>query len=204
MSACVSPPKSTRSAAATVARATIPQEKARRSPRNPNWRGMYSSWARIAASRGKALKLVLTARKRISAVAAWKRRNGIVPSPKTAAATIATTVGPPSSGGPDPEAVGDDRDPDEEDAEQDRHRQHRVGGVLRLGRLEGGHAVGDRLDAGQGDGPAAKARRTRMIPRAWVPNGTSSSAGGGATGRRPEAIRATPRPIISRVIPTNR
>ena len=27
-----------------------------------------------------------------------------------------------------------------------------AGGVLALGLLEGGHAVGDRLDAGQGDG----------------------------------------------------
>ncbi len=38
-------------------------------------------------------------------------------------------------------------------AEQDRHRRHRVGGVLRFGRLERGHAVGDRLDARQRHGP---------------------------------------------------
>ncbi len=54
-----------------AASATMPQENASRSPRNANWRGMKPSWARIAASRGKALKLVFAARNRISAVATW-------------------------------------------------------------------------------------------------------------------------------------
>ena len=47
--------------------------------------------------------------------------------------------------------VGDERDPDEEDGQEDRHRDHRVAGVLRFGRLERGHAVGDRLRPGEGD-----------------------------------------------------
>ena len=77
----------------------MPQENARRSPRKENWLGMKPSWARIAARRGKALKLVLTARNRIRAVAAWKAMNNGVPLPKTEPATIATTDGPPSSAG---------------------------------------------------------------------------------------------------------
>ena len=60
--------------AAIPARRMIPQLNASRSPRNANWRGMNPSWARIAASRGNALKLVFTARNRISAVAAWKMK----------------------------------------------------------------------------------------------------------------------------------
>ena len=51
----------------------MPQENASRSPRKLNWRGMYPSWARIAASRGNALKLVFAARKRMRAVAIWNR-----------------------------------------------------------------------------------------------------------------------------------
>ena len=65
---------------------------------------MNPSWARIAASRGNALKLVFTARNRIRAVAAWKAMKRGVPSPNTDAATMATTVGPPSSVGRMPKA----------------------------------------------------------------------------------------------------
>ena len=150
---------------------------------------MKPSSARIAASRGKALKLVLTARKRISAVAAWKATNSGVPSPKTAAATIATTVWPALLGRPDAEGVGDDRDPDEQHAEQDRHRQHRVGGVLRLGRLEGRDAVGDRLDAGQGHRAAREGPQERKMPRAWSGGrGTRFSGRSGRGGLRRCAI----------------
>ncbi len=74
----------------------LPHATASRSPRKANWRGMNSSWARIAASRGKALKLVFTARKRISAVEVWKSTKSAEPLPKMAPATWATIVGPPS------------------------------------------------------------------------------------------------------------
>ena len=42
---------------------------------------MKPSSARIASSRGNALKLVFAARTRRSAVKPWNRKNGIVPSP---------------------------------------------------------------------------------------------------------------------------
>ena len=90
--ACVSPSKMTIRPPAIVASTMMPHEKARRSPRNENWRGMNPSSARMAASRGKALKLVLTARKRMRAVAAWKATKRADPSPNTDAATMATTV----------------------------------------------------------------------------------------------------------------
>ena len=61
------------SAAASDASTMIPYENARRSPRNANWRGMWPSPARIASSRGKALKLVFAARNSSSAVNAWNR-----------------------------------------------------------------------------------------------------------------------------------
>ena len=51
----------------------IPYENASRSPRSANWRGMWPSPARIASSRGKALKLVFAARNSSSAVKAWNR-----------------------------------------------------------------------------------------------------------------------------------
>src|SRR5579884_3779872 len=49
----------------------------------------------MAARRGKALKLVLEARKRIRAVATWKRTKRGLPGPKAVVATRAMTVGPP-------------------------------------------------------------------------------------------------------------
>ena len=71
----------------------MPHENASRSPRKANWRGMQSSWARIAARRGKALKLVLQARNRISAALICSSRNRKLP-PKTALPTWPSTVGP--------------------------------------------------------------------------------------------------------------
>ena len=60
-------------AAASEASTMIPYENASRSPRSANWRGMWPSPARIASSRGKALKLVLAARNSSRAVKAWNR-----------------------------------------------------------------------------------------------------------------------------------
>ena len=51
----------------------MPFEKASRSPRFPNWRGMNRSRARNEASRGKSAKLVLAARIRMSIVTPWTR-----------------------------------------------------------------------------------------------------------------------------------
>ena len=49
-------------------------------------------------------------------------------------------------------ADGQEGDADEQDREDHRHRHQRAGRVPRLRRLEGRHARGDRLGAGQGDG----------------------------------------------------
>ena len=95
--AWVSPPKIHSRPNATAARTTIPHEYARRSPRNENWRGMKPSSARIAASLGNALKLVLAARNRMSAVAAANAGTNHDPGPKTDDATRATTDGPPAA-----------------------------------------------------------------------------------------------------------
>ena len=51
----------------------MPFEKASRSPRFANWRGMNRSRARNEASRGKSAKLVLAARMRMSIVTPWIR-----------------------------------------------------------------------------------------------------------------------------------
>ncbi len=51
----------------------------------------------------------------------------------------------------DAEAVGDERDADEQDRQEHCHRHERLGGVPRLGRLERRHAVGDGLGTGQRD-----------------------------------------------------
>ena len=73
ISRCVSPWKAMTSRAATTPRMTIPEVNASRSPRKLNWRGMNPSSARIATSRGNALKLVFAARNRSSAVKVWNR-----------------------------------------------------------------------------------------------------------------------------------
>gem|GEM_PF-4855302 len=56
-----------------MASTMIPKEKASRSPRCANCRGMNRSTARIDARRGKPEKLVFAARTRMIAVAAWTR-----------------------------------------------------------------------------------------------------------------------------------
>ena len=70
---------------------------------------------------------------------------------------------------------GEQGQADEQDAEQDRHGGHRVGRVLRLGRLERRDAVGDGLDAGQRDGAAGEGLEQEQDRR--------SVRGGSAAGR---------------------
>ena len=68
--AWVLPPKSTRSTQESPARMRIPLLKTRRSPRLANCRGRKRSLAMMEASMGNPAKLVLTASRRITAVAA--------------------------------------------------------------------------------------------------------------------------------------
>ena len=107
--------------------------------------------------------------------------------------------------GHDREGVGDDRDPDEDDSQQDRHRDHRVGGVLRLGLLERRHAVGDRLHPGQGD-RAAGERLEQQEDAELLGGPQGHRVGLRAAGRGPcrSTIRKTPPTTISRARPTNR
>ena len=55
------------------------------------------------------------------------------------------------------EVVGQHRDAEEQRAEDDRHPRERGRRVLRLRPAERGHAVGDRLDAGERDGARREA-----------------------------------------------
>ena len=73
-----------------------------------------------------------------------------------APAAIDTMDGPPSAVGREVVVHGHEGQADEQDAEEDGHDRHRVRGVLRLRRLERRDAVGDGLDAGQGDRAAGE------------------------------------------------
>ena len=53
--------------------------------------------------------------------------------------------------------VGQHRHAEEQRPEDDGHRGQRRGRVLGLGLAEGGHAVGDGLDAGEGHGAGGEA-----------------------------------------------
>ena len=148
----MSPWKAMRSSPATPARITMPYEYASRSPRKPNWRGMYPSPARIAASRGNALKLVLTARKRISAVATWSATKSGDPSPKTAVPELGDRGRPAADDRrAEPHPIREEHEADKQHAQEDRHHRHGVRRVLGFRWFEGGHPVGDRLHAGQGN-----------------------------------------------------
>ena len=92
----------------------------------------------------------------MSAVLAAKVTNRADPSPNAAPAAIATIDWPPGFGRAQAVLDGEQGQPDEQDAEQDRHGGHRVGRVLRLRRLERRDAVGDGLDAGQRDRAAGE------------------------------------------------
>ena len=62
------PSNATRTRPATIASARMPNEKARRSPRNANWRGMKRSSASTDARRGNPVNPVLAASARMIAV----------------------------------------------------------------------------------------------------------------------------------------
>ena len=59
-------------------------------------------------------------------------------------------MGVPSSNGQHLHLAGQQRQAEEHDAEADAHDHERLAGVLPRRLPEGGHAVGDGLDAGDG------------------------------------------------------
>ena len=197
----------------------MPIENASRSPRNAKWRGKKPSSARTAARRGNAANDVFAARNSSSAVNAWNAKNRRF-SPYTVRATWAITVCFARVLGEHVDPVDDDvradrvdrvlrgheRDPHEQDGEDDRHRDQRLGGVLRLRRLERRHARRDRLGPGERDG----ARRERPQQdedarprRRWSPwPGPAPAAA--SRPRSSTTIRYSPIAIITNALNRNR
>ena len=112
---------------------------------------MKASLAWKLARRGKSAKLVLAASTRISMVAACVNRKRTWPNGTVAEHGLGD-LGDHRLG-----VAGDHlhlgrqpRDAEEHGAEQAGHDHQRLAGVLPLDGLEGGHAVGDGLDAGHG------------------------------------------------------
>ena len=136
-------------------RATMPVVNARRSPRNANWRGRKPSRARNEERRGKSAKLVFAARTRMSAVATWATTR-TQPSPVRCPDQEAEDRVCSSGSGLDPERRQQVGDPEEQHGEHDGRPGQRRPRVLPLRRLEGRHAVADRLDAGQRHGALAE------------------------------------------------
>ena len=179
----------------------IPYENASRSPRSANWRGMWPSPARIASSRGKALKLVLAARNSSSAVKPGTGRTGRRrrrPSRATCAMTVCVSGNVDRGGSPKLTA----RNVIPMNRTASRAAMYRQGRrrVLRLGRLERRHAGRDRLGAGQGDGaggerPQQQDDRERLEP---CPATWPASARAVASPPSPRTmIRNAPTAIIS-------
>ena len=170
----------------------IPQLNARRSPRIANWRGMYPSTARIRARRGAPLKPVFAARMRMSVVTAWKSTNG-QPVPEDLLRDLGDEGDLLGRVRDDAEREGEDGHAHEDRPEQEPHRGHRVRGIPRLGRLEGGHAVRDRLrpaerHRAEGEGPDDEDHGQGLEPAF----GRHHARGSGTSrpGRRPRSGRS--------------
>ena len=110
---------------------------------------------------------------------------------------------PPRSGRR-PYCDREDREPDEQDPEQHRHRGHRVGGVLRLGWLERRDAVRDRLDAGQRDRPAGERLQQQEDAERLGPERHRVGSGGTAAAVPEDDLRPAPIATIASASPTNR
>ena len=72
------------------------------------------------------------------------------------------------------------------------------------GFLNAGHAVGDRLDAGQGDRPAGERPQEQEDAQLLGPQGHRVGLRWQGVGRAASTIRATPPTTISRARTTNR
>ncbi len=109
----------------------------------------------------------------MSAVARLEDDEEDVPSPKTAAATIATTVGPPSSVGRIPKPSATIVIPMKRTPSRIAIVSIVLAAFFASGGLKAGTPLAIASTPVRATEPAAKARRRRMIPSAWVPSGTS-------------------------------
>src|SRR4029079_18234930 len=132
---------------------------------------------RMAARRGKALKLVFAARNRIRAVAAAKVTNRMEPSPNTAPAAIATTDAPPSSVGRTSKATATTVSPTNRMASRTDMAVMVLAAFFDSGGLNAGTPLAMASTPVSATDPPAKALRRRSTPTSSVPNGTLSGAG---------------------------
>jgi hypothetical protein len=88
-------------------------------------------------------------------VAIWTNTNRALPMPvpRTCSVIWATRVGWPPSNGRRAELDRQEGDPEEQERHDERHRDQGPLGVAGLRLAERGHAVGDRLHAGEGGRP---------------------------------------------------
>ena len=164
--------------------------KASRSPRNANWRGRNPSRARNEERRGKSAKLVLAASTRMSAVATWATIR-TAPSPVSVSDQEAQDRLLARSDPAGSERGEQVRDPQEQDGEDDRPPRSAWSGVLPLRRLERGHPVADRLDAGQRHRSLAeRAQDEEEAERLGSLLDLSHAAGGTNVGTSPNVTRS--------------
>ena len=146
MRASTRPPNAARTTIDRTARATIPALNASRSPRNAKRLGMNPSRARSDDSRGKSAKRRVGGEDRGCPSSRAGGRSTATPVPKTARPICEMTVS--CSLGTAPTTPASQDVPRNITPDEDAHDRERRPRVARLGRLEGGHAVRDGLDAG--------------------------------------------------------
>jgi hypothetical protein len=166
---------------------------------------MNPSSARIAASRGKALNDVLTARKRMSAVLSWNTTNNGEPAPKTAVATWAIAVGPPSLVGWNPKATPTTAIPMKMTARRTAMIDIVLAAFFDSGGLNAGTPLAMASTPVRATDPPANARNSsRSVTGSSGFGGAMTSGGAGIGTTVPDTIRARPSPTIRSAIPTKR
>ena len=177
MSLCVSAAKTTSRTDESTPRTMMPFENARRSPRKANCFGMTPSRAMTEASVGRPAKACSPPGSGSSPSRPGPRRRRR-PSRRRSARSGRRPSSSPT--GTMSSSRRQEGGAEEEGGEDRRHPDQRSRGVLRLRRLEVRHAVGDRLDAGQGGGSRTRRRAAAGRPSAPAPRPRSACSGGAA------------------------
>ena len=164
---------------------------------------MKPSSARMAASRGKALKLVLAARNRISAVAAAKAGTNSEPAPNTEVATSATTDGPPGCVGSTSYARATTVIPTNRIPSRIAITVRVLAAFLASGGLNAGTPLAMASTPVSATEPPANARSRRNTLRVSMAGGLNTSVCSIGT-TVPVTIWKAPTPTISRARNTNR
>ena len=173
--------KTMSSAMAMPARAMMPVVKASRSPRKANWRGRKPSRARKDERRGKSAKLVLAASTRMRAVATWARiriaavTGDLADEQAEHRLLLARDRARCRSRWPGR------RSPGTGSPKTTAAQVSVVRAFFHSGGLKAGHAIRDRLDAGQGHRAlreGAEDEEKSQCLAAGLPISRSSSAGG--------------------------